>query len=108
LYFEGFQTRLASSQAPLPATKENLHYGSVDGYFEKVKIQKDFGEPNNRDFAYFVVGGARMAYASVARLMLIRVSFFMLLFLLDFFIFGSGGCFHGSISRCVGSVFCRV
>lgn len=74
IFTKGFQSRFASTQAPLPVTNANLHYGTVDGYFEKVKLQKDFGEPNNRDFAYFMVGGARMAYASVARLCLIRVS----------------------------------
>ncbi len=63
----------------MAVSNKNLHYGSVDGQFEAVKIQKDFGEPNNRDFAYFVLGGSRFAYASIARLIVIRVSTFIFL-----------------------------
>lgn len=54
-------------------SNKNLHYGSVDGQFEAVRLDKDFGEPNNRDFAYMVIGGGRFVTASLARLMVIKL-----------------------------------
>ena len=46
---------------------------SVDGSFEKDRIVKKAGEANNRDFTYFVLGGARVTYVSSVRLALIKV-----------------------------------
>ncbi|KAJ1439782.1 rieske iron-sulfur protein 1 [Ochromonadaceae sp. CCMP2298] len=47
--------------------------GSTDGGFEKDKIMKVAGEGNQRDFTYFMLGGARFVYASAARLALIKL-----------------------------------
>jgi hypothetical protein len=61
----GFQARFASY--------EGVGMGSTDGGFEKDKIVKVAGEGNQRDFTYFMLGGARFVYASAARLALIKV-----------------------------------
>lgn len=47
--------------------------GSVDNLYAKDKIQKKPGDPNKRDFTYFVLGGARFIYASAARLVALKV-----------------------------------
>lgn len=47
--------------------------GSTDNYYEKDKIHKKPGDPNKRDFTYFVLGGARFIYASAARLVALKV-----------------------------------
>ena len=49
--------------------------GSTDGGFEKDRIIKLPGDSNQREFTYFMLGGARFIYASTARLALIKVSF---------------------------------
>lgn len=49
------------------------NYGSVDKAFEKDRIVKAAGDPNRREFTYFILGGARLIYASAARLALINV-----------------------------------
>lgn len=53
---------------------ETNELGSSDKAFTDVRIKKDpyVGE-NRRDFTYFVLGGARFVYASVARIALIKV-----------------------------------
>lgn len=48
--------------------------GSYDNLYEKDKIKKKPGDPNKRDFTYFVLGGARFIYASAARLVALKVS----------------------------------
>jgi hypothetical protein len=47
--------------------------GSTDNVYEKDKISKKPGDPNKRDFTYFVLGGARFIYASAARLVALKV-----------------------------------
>jgi ubiquinol-cytochrome c reductase iron-sulfur subunit len=54
------------------ASTANVELGSTDHSFEKDRIQKQPGEPNNRDFTYFMLGGGRFIYASAARLALIK------------------------------------
>ena len=46
--------------------------GSVDGAFEKDRIHKAPGEGNQREFTYFMLGGARFIYASAVRLALVK------------------------------------
>lgn len=46
--------------------------GSTDGAFEKDRIIKKPGEANQRDFTYFMLGGARFIYASTVRLLLVK------------------------------------
>jgi len=53
-------------------TKITTDYGSTDGAFEKDRIDKSSGGENSRDFTYFMLGGGRFIYASVARLALIK------------------------------------
>lgn len=48
------------------------YQGSIDGGFDKDRIIKESGDPNRRDFTYFMIGGARFVYASVARLAVIK------------------------------------
>mmetsp|Transcript_15029 Transcript_15029/g.15145 ORF Transcript_15029/g.15145 Transcript_15029/m.15145 type:complete len:217 (-) Transcript_15029:109-759(-) len=55
--------RYASSSASL---------GSADGSFDKDRITKSVGDPTRREFTYFMLGGARLVYASAARLALIK------------------------------------
>ncbi|GMF62722.1 unnamed protein product [Phytophthora fragariaefolia] len=45
-------------------------YESVDHYFEKDRI--DAADPSKRAFTYFMLGGARVAYATAARLAVIK------------------------------------
>ncbi|TFJ85162.1 hypothetical protein NSK_003585 [Nannochloropsis salina CCMP1776] len=45
---------------------------SFDNYYEKDKLHKKPGDPNKRDFTYFVLGGARFIYASAARLVALK------------------------------------
>lgn len=51
--------------------------GSADGAFEKDRIKKMPGESNQREFTYFMLGGARFVYASAARVALIKVHSFV-------------------------------
>jgi hypothetical protein len=53
-------------------TVDNL--GSYDKSFEKERVHKAPGDPTRREFAYFLLGGARFIYASAARLALIKVT----------------------------------
>mmetsp|Transcript_14544 Transcript_14544/g.14007 ORF Transcript_14544/g.14007 Transcript_14544/m.14007 type:complete len:217 (+) Transcript_14544:103-753(+) len=46
--------------------------GSTDGYFDKERIPKKAGDPNRREFTYFMLGCTRFVYASAARLALIK------------------------------------
>lgn len=50
------------------------NFESKDGHFENDRIIKAPGDPTRREFTYFVLGGARLVYASVARLALIKVN----------------------------------
>lgn len=59
--------KFASTSAPASP------YASVDGTFEKDRIAKNPGDPTRREFTYFVLGGARLVYASAARLALLKV-----------------------------------
>lgn len=60
-------------QSTQVAAAPSLNFGSPDGLFEKDRIQKVPGQSSDRDFSYFVLGGGRIAYASAARLALIKV-----------------------------------
>lgn len=62
--------RLSVPAARGLSTAENV--GSVDGSFEHDRIEKTAGDPNKREFTYFVLGGARFIYASAARLGLMK------------------------------------
>lgn len=42
-----------------------------DGYFEKDRVPK--GDPGKREFTYLMLGAGRFAYASAARLILLKV-----------------------------------
>ena len=55
----------------IPATSGKVT-GSVDGAFEKDRIPKAPGEGNQREFTYFMLGGARFIYASAVRLALVK------------------------------------
>lgn len=46
---------------------------SVDAAFDTDRIQRAAGEPNNREFTYFMLGGTRMIYASSVRLALVKL-----------------------------------
>ena len=59
-------------------------YGSQDMAFNNDRIMKKEGEANQRDFTYFLLGGGRFIYASAARLALIKVSLFIIFFILFF------------------------
>mmetsp|Transcript_4921 Transcript_4921/g.11785 ORF Transcript_4921/g.11785 Transcript_4921/m.11785 type:complete len:215 (-) Transcript_4921:44-688(-) len=54
------------------ASYENVGYGSTDGLFEKDRLVKTAGQENNREYTYFMLGGARLVYASSVRLALIK------------------------------------
>ena len=49
--------------------------GSSDGGFEKDRIIKAPGDPSRKEFTYFMLGGGRFIYASIARLGLIKVRY---------------------------------
>lgn len=67
-FFMETAATLASSSS---TTVDKL--GSFDNYYDKDKIHKKPGDPNKRDFTYFVLGGARFIYASAARLVALKV-----------------------------------
>jgi ubiquinol-cytochrome c reductase iron-sulfur subunit len=46
--------------------------GSVDDAFETDRIPRRRGEGTSRDAVYFILGGARVVYASAARLALVK------------------------------------
>lgn len=50
----------------------SVDLASHDKSFEKDRIVKQPGESNQRDFTYFMLGGARIIYASAARLALVK------------------------------------
>jgi ubiquinol-cytochrome c reductase iron-sulfur subunit len=58
----------ASAAFSTKATIET--YGSTDHYFEKDRITS--GDPSKRAFTYFMLGGARLAYATAGRLAVIK------------------------------------
>ena len=56
------------------STKQEVdHLGSYDTAYEDAKIQFTEGDPGKREFTYFLLGGARFIYASLARVALIKV-----------------------------------
>ncbi|EEY70427.1 cytochrome b-c1 complex subunit Rieske, putative [Phytophthora infestans T30-4] len=61
---QAFQGRALSSKAVVDT------YESPDHYFEKDRI--DAGDPSKRAFTYFMLGGARVAYATAARLAVVK------------------------------------
>ena len=65
--------RFMGTDAGAPHSKSD-YYGSVDGNFEKYRIDKKNGDYGRRDFVYFVLGGARFFYVSAIRVALMRVS----------------------------------
>lgn len=48
---------------------ENM--GSTDGYYDKEREEAS-GDPSRRAFTYFMLGGARFAYASMGRLIALK------------------------------------
>jgi ubiquinol-cytochrome c reductase iron-sulfur subunit len=64
--------RAVRSQSSLSQHTPIKVTGSVDGGFEKDRIHKAPGEPNQREFTYFILGGARFIYASAVRLALVK------------------------------------
>ena len=58
--------------ATLPGGTSGPDYSSPDHGFEEYKIKREAGDPTRREFTYFMLGGGRMLYASVARLTVIR------------------------------------
>jgi hypothetical protein len=54
--------------------KQFSSFDSVDGNYERDRIIKTPGESNQKEFAYFCLGGARMVNVSFARMALITVS----------------------------------
>jgi len=71
--FNGSSTSTIHPAAHLSTTKvDNL--GSYDGFYEDDKITKKPGDPNKREFTYFVLGTGRFIYASTARLIALKVS----------------------------------
>jgi len=61
---------LASSSSTSAGPVDKME--SFDNYYEKDKLHKQPGDPNKRDFTYFVLGGARFIYASAARLVALK------------------------------------
>jgi ubiquinol-cytochrome c reductase iron-sulfur subunit len=57
---------------PVLARSSSTAFGSTDGGFDKDRIVKAPGDGNQREFTYFMLGGARFIYASTARLALIK------------------------------------
>ena len=55
-----------------PFARSSSTFASTDGGFEKDRIAKAPGQENQRDFTYFMLGGARFVYASTARLALLK------------------------------------
>lgn len=67
-----FKTHGASAAAFSTKSSSTVvdHMGSTDHYFEKDRISS--GDPSKRAFTYFMLGGARVAYATAARLAVIK------------------------------------
>eukprot|EP01041_Mallomonas_annulata_P005778 gene5778-11676_t len=67
---------IAQPMKNFPATifrcGSSVGMGTSDGSFEKDRIHKAPGDPTRREFTYFMLGGARLVYASAARLALIK------------------------------------
>ena len=49
------------------------HHGTYDTLYEDAKIDYSEGDPAKKEFTYFMLGGARFIYASLARAALIKV-----------------------------------
>jgi hypothetical protein len=60
-------------------------FNSIDGKFEKDRVVKTAGAPNQKEFTYFFLGGARMVNVSVARLALITVRFLFIPYYFDLY-----------------------
>lgn len=54
--------------------KTNENFDSPDHGFEEYRIKRAPGDPTRREFTYFMLGGGRILYASVARLAVVRVN----------------------------------
>lgn len=48
-------------------------FRSTDGYFETCKVADDVADPTGRTHQYVVMGGARVMYASLARVAVVKV-----------------------------------
>ena len=55
------------------STQPKDHLGSYDNLYEESKIDYSEGDPSKKEFTYFMLGGARFIYASLARAALIKV-----------------------------------
>ena len=64
-----YKRALATS---VPSTPKVDDLADPTGYYEHDKIAKKAGDPNKREFTYFVLGGARFIYASTARLIALK------------------------------------
>jgi len=51
--------------------------GSPDDLFDAERIRKNPGDPTRREFTYFMLGGARLIYASAVRVALVKVSSYL-------------------------------
>jgi hypothetical protein len=67
MYWKSGAARFANTFA------ETNHLGNPDSLNKDVRIKKQVGQENTRDFTYFMLGGGRFVYASVARVALIKV-----------------------------------
>lgn len=65
--FSSHRPMSSSSGSSVPPTKLDTDYGSTDTYYDKERTING-GDPSRRAFTYFMLGGARMAYASLGRL----------------------------------------
>jgi len=72
-------TRRSLSSAPVSSstnisTSTNIptNTGSVDGAFEKYRIEKQPGDEGRRDFVYFMLGGGRFVYVTAVRVLLMK------------------------------------
>lgn len=65
---------MSSSTLPPPTSAAvTANYDSPDHGFEEYRIKRTgAGDPTRREFTYFMLGGGRLVYASVARLAVIR------------------------------------
>mgnify|MGYP003386953763 CR=1 FL=1 len=71
-----FSSTVPSTTTSTPSTTTSIrtNYDSIDTGFHDYKIDRKAGDPTRREFTYFMLGGGRLLYASVARLAVIRVS----------------------------------
>lgn len=67
-----FSSAPVSSSTNISSAAGPANTGSVDGGFEKYRIEKQPGDEGRRDFVYFMLGGGRFVYVTAARLLLMK------------------------------------